>query len=225
MEIRKIRNYMAHLHIASFHQQKRINKSLAETFYLLEQSNSGSETAVWKIAGSTNNVYTVKLFLKLSLETGDVYCFECDCPDGQIHTRKFNCVCKHVCFILLKVLKYPLRDYNTSNIFNLQVFFSKLYMGTSHMQEIVSRMQNCQIDIEDNLVCQFRQLQMEEKTNTIRPEECPICFEANGPDIVTCFTCKNSVHLICMNRWSSIKKTKSCVFCRASFLSFPRLKV
>jgi hypothetical protein len=80
----------------SYNQYKRFVKVIQEDFYLLETE---VEDLLFKICGSTKNVYTIAF-------DKSEHTFKCNCPDMSSHCLAHNCLCKHIVFVLLRVLKY-----------------------------------------------------------------------------------------------------------------------
>ena len=58
-------------------QHNRLQKLFIDQFYLLDIINNSSDF-IFKIAGSTNNVYSVKIFKNYNENK-----IICDCPDAK----------------------------------------------------------------------------------------------------------------------------------------------
>ena len=80
-------------------QHERFQKLFYENLYLLKIHDSVHEIN-FSISGSTSNIYQVKI-LK-SFEWNNVFC---DCPDAKKWANIHGVVCKHVLFVIFKVLK------------------------------------------------------------------------------------------------------------------------
>ena len=80
-------------------QMKRINKLYIDEFFFLRAHETRSEVCwfVYLVSGSTGTEYTVVLETDGGLR--------CDCPDYNTHCQKHNVVCKHIVFLLFRVLK------------------------------------------------------------------------------------------------------------------------
>ena len=72
-------------------QNKRFYKLDYESFLLKVEKN---DLGFLNVLGSTKNIYTVQIN-KNSRK------LECDCPMQRLALH-FNCLCKHICFILLE---------------------------------------------------------------------------------------------------------------------------
>ena len=66
-------------------------------FYLLDVERHPESYCI-KVAGSTRNIYDVKIN-----ETDKT--IKCNCPDGAGYCRGNNTICKHSYFVLLKMLR------------------------------------------------------------------------------------------------------------------------
>lgn len=82
--------------------QKRFAKLQSDQFYLLS-SNVGDKdkSLCFDVSGSTGNVYRVNL-------PGRGRRFSCTCPDASSHARRNNVECKHVLFVVYRVLRSSL---------------------------------------------------------------------------------------------------------------------
>lgn len=118
----------------NYEQRKRWDKLTTDSFYLLGISTVDDKIKI-DISGSTANVYTVTYYL-------DDAGFFCTCPDARSHAKRHNVVCKHVCFVLNRLLKFKVD-------FLLKEFFDTIFF--EHNSEVhnmvVTKLQN----IENNL--------------------------------------------------------------------------
>lgn len=185
-----------------YDQQRRFNKLNTEEFYLLDHTSCNRETQFYEftISGSTRSVYTVKLYT-----TGKTFC---TCPDFVGHAARAGCVCKHVCFVFARVLKYPDPDLE---------FYETLTFDYPKMQELCrcftldSSVVNMSltdkyIDLKENKpkFDKYRAIQAD--------DECPICYTELSENILGCPACLGAVHIKCMEKWLTNKKT--CCYCR-----------
>ena len=84
------------IHINKNGQQLlRLDKIYNEDFFLLDKYQDDNKL-IFKICGSTKNIYEVKLYLI----SKRIYC---NCPDSKSWARKYGVICKHSCFVLFKV--------------------------------------------------------------------------------------------------------------------------
>ena len=189
-------------------QNKRFYKLDYESFFLLkvEKNDLGF---LLNVSGSTKNIYTIQIN-KNSRK------LECDCPDAKGWALHFNCLCKHVCFILLRMFK---EIYNK----NSQIFRDRVICLEDY-EYIEKRLNNLDINKENDFV----DLELIEKFNKLKTgnssfksenfekdKMCPICFLDIEGENVKCPECRNILHLECMETWLEMGN-KTCVYCRSS---------
>lgn len=141
------------------------------------------------LAGSTGNVYTVRV----------THIPECTCPDFRIRN---NPQCKHILYVLLKVLKTP-------EPLHYQAAFL-----TSELEEIFNHAGPLPTET----------VNVQDKDGKRKPIEgdCPICCEELSAEtetetIVWCQTCGNNEHKTCFEQWAATKGNGlvTCPYCRA----------
>lgn len=91
-------------------QYKRFQRILNEQFYVLEILDEKL-----KISGSTQNVYSISI-------DKDLFTLNCDCPDMKSHCINKKCFCKHIIFVIVRVLKYFDTDIYQNLTFNKTKF-------------------------------------------------------------------------------------------------------
>jgi hypothetical protein len=82
-------------------QANRMNKLYSDPLYLLETPSldAGEGDAImFSVSGSTGVPYKVSVHAD-----GHV---GCTCKDSYINARRLNCVCKHVCFVLVRAMGF-----------------------------------------------------------------------------------------------------------------------
>ena len=193
----------------SFQQQKRIAKVFTDPLYFLQYQHhvDNNQVAWWKIAGSTRNVYTITLY-----NDGKMWC---DCPDMTTYSQRYKCVCKHIAFVGLKVLKYPLSQLSETFLQTLQWTNDDIAIILDKMYDTIDR-----TVIDDNLIQRFKGLAVDKKdtTSNVRhieeDDDCPICYDllTNSKQLYACNTCGKSVHDECIKKWFTLQNT--CVYCR-----------
>jgi hypothetical protein len=188
----------------SSEQHKRALKIYGEEFYLLDTQREGNKR-VFKVSGSKKSVYTLQLH-----DNGKLWC---DCPDMKVHCRKHSCVCKHVVFLLVRVLKH----YDSE-------FFRTLVLTPDHVTMLQERADNLAMGVDE----QIMNMSLCEKYKTLKSDpfeytkpiseddECSICYDALAGAVVGCPTCNNGFHKKCMEKWLQSSIHQTCVYCRSS---------
>ena len=186
---------------------KKVNVMIDETKLLCRK---------FTILGSTGNVYDVLIHRFPS----------CNCPDfGRSH------LCKHILFVLLKVLHVPIESNLLYQRALLQSELKEIFCGlqTNDLgrvlakQEVIKAYHNKQSSGK----AESSSNEAIDEQYTIRePEgECAICFEpmisasnavkGNVESLDSCRTCHNFLHTDCLKQW--LKQSNSCVYCRSQW--------
>lgn len=188
---------------------QRIHRALQQRFFLISQEDSSTDDNVHRtfvVLGSTGNVYNVDIRKHSS----------CTCPDhGKSHP------CKHILFVLLKVLRVSPRSHLVYQKALLQVELREIFR---HADEIT----HCSVQAKNEVVRAYNE-RMSVSGNSsnsadavainalrLEPEgECAICFDImTGKDTVKmCSTCKNFLHQECLEKWLS--QSATCCYCRS----------
>lgn len=209
-------------------QKKRIDKIYKEKIYFLnfekkDCPNNSDEKhlkGVFYISGSTRNVYDVSFFDKKDEKT-----FACNCPDHKLRGMSDKLVCKHICFLYLKVGKFLDVNFFENNKLR-EDQWEDLYEKMNHLQENRSGMSDV---INDELLSKFDSMSLMKdsdkdvvdifqvcKKEFDKKSDCPICFDDfqdSKVDVVFCPCCSNGIHKHCIEKWLESKKT--CVYCRS----------
>lgn len=193
-------------------QYKRFHKILNEQFYLLEFIE---EELIFKISGSTQNVYSISIDKRLCT-------FSCNCPDMKSHCINKKCLCKHIVFILIRVLKYFDTDIYNKLKFNEDIFLPFLEKIKNTYVEDLS-LTNLSLNEkyklisdkslkDENIMDKFSSYSFEEGY------ECAICYDLldSNEELLGCPTCKQSFHKNCFNKWLESSNYKNCVYCRSN---------
>ncbi|CBX92206.1 hypothetical protein IAQ61_000384 [Plenodomus lingam] len=170
-------------------------RALTQRLTVLSRERCGTEDIPQervRIAGSTGNVYTVRIDLTP----------RCDCP----HALKGN-QCKHVVYVMLRVLKA--RD---ETAYQLALLSSELRELIQNAPPIPGVETNGKDGTETE----------GEDTNRKPIEgECPICYDELEDKDHTVYcksSCGNNVHKDCMQKWIAISMgTATCPYCRAKW--------
>ncbi|XP_020594506.1 uncharacterized protein LOC110034600, partial [Phalaenopsis equestris] len=175
----------------------RIFRALHHPLLLLHRSGH-----TFHILGSTSNVYTVILSQTPT----------CSCPDPTIP-------CKHILFILLRVLRLPHHHPSLLRRFLRPSFLPRLLSSPTNPESVAN----------PRLLQRFRQLFFsatvarsgDGEENRSSGGACPVCLEEMETEIeervVRCGVCGNGLHEECWGRWKRIRGRRGakCVICRA----------
>jgi hypothetical protein len=210
----------------SYHQKNRFFRIFSDNFYLLDILKYPDNTKFF-ISGSSKNVYTVTIFENKKMT--------CNCPDMKSWAKEYDCVCKHCCFILFRVLDIY-KHYENNNQLN---FFKDLEFDDdeynfieSKMLELISKFNPNEINSNKNNIINIELIQKYNKIKDlkirngkekykvnigleVKEDVCPICFlELKNEEIVKCPCCNNIIHKECMEKWLGMGKS-NCVYCRS----------
>lgn len=164
------------------------------------------------VLGSTGNVYTVTI-RRLP---------KCTCPDHA----KGNTLCKHVLFVLLKVMAVPK---NSPLVYQAAWIGSELQQLFGYMERRFRQVSGCNIMANAAVQKAFAKLENGEKVDdddddaTPRravgeDDDCPICFDPlqGGGDTTFCRSqCGANFHTACIRKWLQQHRTEpTCPMCR-----------
>jgi hypothetical protein len=187
----------------------RKNKGAHQQLYLIEMilSDKNNEKK-FAVMGSTGNIYKVTI--------KDIP--ECTCPDYRIRSSR----CKHIYFILMRVMKISNIDEEIYDEKDLNFMFDNIPHITSNLivdkktREVYKKLAKSD-EVEEEII---NKLQEGDKSSKIKFDDiCPICLESleNGQDLDCCKdSCGKYIHKICFNMWCR-KNSASCVFCRSDW--------
>ena len=187
-------------------QEKRFLKLDYESFYLLKVEKT-YDKYILKISGSTNNVYSVSI-------NKESMTIDCDCPDSKSWARTYNCYCKHICFVLLRIFK----DFYSkqSTIFLDKKIKEEDYVKIEDKLKYLD-LNNFNDDVVNKeLIEKFKKLdgKNEFQVEDFEVDLCPICFLDIESDVIKCPECKKLLHIECMEKWLNMGNT-TCVYCRS----------
>jgi hypothetical protein len=179
----------------------------------------------------TLNKAGVRSEYNVDLYNPDVYdpskkIFNCDCPAHRFKSSGDNTVCKHISFIMCRVIGYVTEDFFTTHRL-LKDEVNMIMDKMSAQREVImtnielNRMKdscNTIDDTRDKMIIKKKVMNRDSYLNSNRPfneEECPICFDniEDNKHRINCPDCKKHVHKECMEIWLS--RNKTCVHCRS----------
>lgn len=195
------------------HQELRYGRVFYEPLYLLNIEKENNKY-LFNISGSTANVYKISLYDF----SGKIFC---NCPDAKSHAKYHKCLCKHICFVIFKVLKGTV-DKNNTNL------FKNLFLSQEEKQKAIEKISNLDIysgnDFTNmDLIEKFKKIKdLDPKTLFqvnkvfVSGDDCPICYNELEEKIkcVQCPVCNNILHSLCINKWLNMGNS-SCPYCRS----------
>lgn len=201
---------LQHMHFTS-QQLRRVQKVFTESFYVLDVNRSLTGSISYSISGSRLDVYTITVAQSTAIR--------CNCPDSKSHARRHGCLCKHICFLLLRVLKVT----DDQPFYNGTVPTSLYEWMTRCQPENLRQLREANEDPE--LTNRYKDAKhptpaerrpKKFSTKTVDPEdECSICFEPLVKDTSQCPGCHNVFHDSCILKWLQQQKS-TCPLCRSS---------
>ena len=201
-------------------QLLRFEKINSEDFFLLNKDNDDVKL-IFKICGSTKNVYETKIYFKSKM-------IFCNCPDSKSWAKKYGVICKHSCFILFKVLRLKINKID---------FFKRLIFNSDEIEEIKLRYNSLNLlnfdeeFLNKEYINKFKNLKYECDNKIIIKDKnnmekfCGICYEdidniedidknKNLENIFQCTICLKILHNKCINKWTTMGN-KTCPYCRS----------
>lgn len=187
-------------------QLKRINKTKTDEFYLISFDNNEL-----LFTGSTKNIYKIKL--------NDDNSLSCNCPDSTLHAKKYKVLCKHICFIYMKICKGKDHEFfERKKLLNIDVenllINTKLLTSEKMAKQYYEKYLS--MTLKNNANFDDAQKNIDDDTM------CPICFDEIKNDVETknnikfCPACKNAMHETCINKWLETSKSFLCVYCKSN---------
>ena len=220
-------------------QHERFQKLFYENLYLLKIIDTSHQTT-FSVSGSTSNIYQVKIMK--SFEWNHIYC---NCPDAKKWANIHGVCCKHILFVVFKVLKLFSFKNTLSNITVSEpgeIFLDKRQLHKDYL-EVISVFLDIFNFEEDN---DFMKLEYVNKFNLIKDKvdkkyngiedtstnenklefkegaafHCLICFDDFAKETMYCRE-TNSQCLVCKTIFHKECLTKwfnhnnSCPYCRS----------
>jgi hypothetical protein len=200
--------------LVSSHQRERLFKIYSEPFYLLSTDTEPYNGALCRflVSGSTQQTYAVNLNLKQAPSSGPgSFEFSCTCRDAAFGCKRNKCVCKHVCFVVYRVLKHADLDFLVTRVLSREVAEALAAKARSEAGQAG--------DADRQLNAMFTVVALDGGDGS-KDVECPICYDllfgaADAQEqALRCPRCHNMVHAACMRKWLS-SGSKTCVYCRS----------
>ena len=188
-----------------FQQSLRIDKIFDQPIYLLKKKQEDNKF-VFEVCGTTKNIYKVQIYKYSKM----IYC---NCPDAKSYAKQNGVVCKHSCFILLKVLKLI----NSDDFFNMLLFDDK---QLEFIKTEFNKLEFIENDyIKMDYVDKFNKL-YDDKIIIKDDMElfCLICYDEldnieNKKFNNQCKYCLKIFHNNCINKWLNMGNY-NCPHCR-----------
>ena len=176
----------------------RVNRGITQKMFLLDRTGKRE----YAVMGSTGRVYHIQIENTIT----------CTCPDYTTRYRR----CKHIYFILGKVLKVDNLEQKTFTRTDLDRLDNVIRKRELNNEE--------QKWLNNYHTHNSNQSNTESKEVPQKPLDktsvCAICLEdmTKDQDLVYCKnTCGNSVHSDCFKQYIKYKKKEICVYCRTSW--------
>lgn len=179
--------------------QERIDRAFSHRLYFLSRQADGDGEKL-DVLGSTGNVYHVELG-----PSGNA----CSCLDFA----KGGGVCKHLLFLMLRVLKLSREDHR---VYQTGLTNSELQPLLSMLRGDGFRAGGVQADA--TVMRGYQQARgVETGARRPLPADCPICFEeiVEEKAVEFCKVCGHNVHIDCQRQWASAGKHDTCPMCRS----------
>lgn len=185
----------------------RKERAFKQQIFLLQMNPiTKQHERVFKVVGTTRNIYTVKINERPN----------CSCPDYDNGN-----ICKHIYFILLRVMKI---NGNVKSKYNEKQLTNMFNNIPKFITENVVYNEKTKLEFEELINSTNNPIKnikiIEQKLDDI----CPICLENidNKNDADFCkYSCGKSVHNLCYGIWSKNNHNNilQCLFCRHPWYS------
>ena len=208
----------------NINQHYRFQKVFSDNLYLLKIVKNKYDF-IFNISGSTHNIYSVKIIN--NQEHNHIFC---NCPDMKKRCSLHNVLCKHILFIIFKVVKL-FKYCNSLSSITLnedgELFLSNKTLSKDHI-EIISvfiDVFNFDSDVDFvnvDYITKFNELKpkIKDSNKITNVTNCVICFDdftpewikANDDLLSKCLVCVGMFHIECLNKW--LEHNNTCPYCR-----------
>ena len=179
----------------------RKQRAATQNIFLIETIiDEKSTERKYVVMGSTGNIYDV--IIKNTPQ--------CTCPDFKTRNKR----CKHIYFILIRVMKTDKEDQLFYNDAELSEMFSKIPSITNNLI------------VDESTKNFYHKLKKENKLDNNENEKhinmkstddlCPICLDdlEDGNELEYCkYSCGKPIHSLCFSMWCK-RNNKKCIYCR-----------
>ena len=196
----------------------------------LDRASNENFLLVGRLSIEQNNDGPQQRFVVLEPTSGAFTCtigrfVSCTCKDNNENDN----VCKHLIFVLLRVLDVP----RTSPLLAQKAFLrselvdiiesgkrtvvKKQYLASTQARERHCP-DNAYFEIEKTCAADIGQ-EPEQKVARNKGSECSVCFEKLLRNLVICDECKNAVHKQCWEQYEAVQdEPNQCLLCRGEFV-------
>jgi hypothetical protein len=186
-------------------------KGACQKLFLIENISANKEfEKKFRIMGSTGNVYNVTI--------KDIP--ECTCPDFRMRGSR----CKHIYFVLIKLMKTDNQDEEVYEEKDLKIMFDNIpnisenLIVNDQLRGLYKKILKEEVLTEEERES-AKEFNLISGKKLVENEMCPVCLEDlnDGTELDYCkFSCGKSIHKICFSMWCKRKK-ETCVYCRADW--------
>lgn len=202
------------------YNSSRKDRGKTQKLFLIESVPSkDNHEKLYQVMGSTGNVYTVTINSNPS----------CSCPDHQTRHNR----CKHIYFILLRVMKVPASKEEQTKFTNNELLnmFQNIPQITNNLV-VGDRYKKNYQSFKQNGSKKYDKDNKDNKDNKVdqKPIDdcCPICLddlEADDKLDYCKYSCGKSIHDKCFKMWSMSQAGAKCVFCREPWVKIVKSNI
>ena len=221
-------------------QLARMEKVYTEPFYLLNRAapSADASSLAFDVSGSKRDIYRVTL--RPDGRMG------CTCMDARLNCGRKGCVCKHACFVLVRVLRRCDLAFFLTGGLRLEgasAVIADFAAGLSAVTEEEMRPHPPPFFSPPPLlppatataaaatarvpttprrgISNISNIDFDVVKRPPGPEdECPVCYDlllaGQRQRLVGCPTCGQGVHHGCVTRWLATSPHGTCVYCRST---------
>jgi hypothetical protein len=156
-------------------------------------TNSEFENGVYKFT-----IFRIGDATKIEIVVNSDFEATCSCMDWRIRCRGLAIPCKHLYYLLVKILTYSLYEY-----------YDNVIMQRDEFKQLVAR--RIRTEPIDFTV---------KEGDSFLEEACPICYidfknHDNIDQIVRCPDCRHFAHRQCVLTWLNNSPRRNCIMCRS----------